>query len=82
MAAKSEEPQLPAWGETIINMISDLNRFLGSEPPFSEKANQNGVEIGQFVVENRDIATEVEAKRQNLQDYMKTLKFRAKAQSE
>ena len=56
-----------AWGTTIKNMVADLKKFLISpQPPHCVHANEKGIQLGTFIVDNSEIATFVKSKKEAL----------------
>ena len=62
-------PSLPAI-KTLVNFLDDINSFVSAEEPYSVKADEQGVQIGDFLVNNIELATAVKDARDKLDEFL------------
>ena len=62
-------PNLPAI-KTLVNFLDDINSFLSTEEPYSVKADEQGVQIGDFLVNNIELAAAVKDARDKLDEFL------------
>ena len=56
--------------KTFVNFLDDINSFLSAEEPYSVKADEQGVQIGNFLVNNIELATAVKSARDKLDEFL------------
>ena len=56
--------------KTFVNFLDDINSFSSAEEPYSVKADEQGVQIGDFLVNNIELATAVKDARDNLDKFL------------
>ena len=51
-----------------VNLFEDIYKFVTEEPPNSVKADERGITIGEFVIDNPTLAAVMKSKRDELQE--------------